>query len=99
MAEGPTQIDRRDWPAVVDAFESFFDGIGRVSTTEAAVEFSADGTGLSLDSDGTSRSFMPLHDLSSTWNRVGFDSAARCVHVWSDTAHYTYRVPPYLIPS
>lgn len=99
MTQPGDEINRADWQAIVSAFGDFFEGMGQVSVTEAAVEFNADGTGLALNRDGTSRSFMPLHDLASVWDRVGFDHTNYCVHIWSENAHYIYRVPPRLIPT
>lgn len=91
-------IERRDWPALVDAFHGFFDELrGAVEETEDAIEFDAGFTGLAISRDGSSRSFMPLHDLSATWESIEFDENSRKVTLAGGTATYTYRVPPQLL--
>ena len=93
-------IDRRSWPEVVSTFEEFFGALGEVSSTDEAVSFSAIprvDTALELRRDGTSSSFMPLHDLQSTWESVTFDSEALEVVLTDGSTSYRYRVPPALL--
>ncbi|MDJ0955065.1 MAG: hypothetical protein QNJ81_15405 [Acidimicrobiia bacterium] len=89
-------VPRADWPAVVDAFRSFFEPFGEVITSAEEAEFSAQGTGLAVRHDGTSKSFMPLHDLEAAWETIVFDRKAHEVKLVGPNATYTYRVPPYL---
>ena len=94
----PIRIERADWSAVVDAFGRFFAGLrGAVTETEDELAFEAGFTGLAINRNGTSRSFMPLHDLSATWVAIEFDDDAHEVTLIGDGATYTYRVPPQLI--
>lgn len=91
-------IERSDWDDVVAAFRRFFEPLGDVSVTEASVAFAAPraGTGLEIDRDGSSRSFMPLHDLTLTWDVVEFDHDQGLVRLEAAGGVYTYRVPPSL---
>ena len=92
-------IDRRSWPEVVSTFEDFFGGLGKITSTDEAVSFSALprlNTTLELRRDGTSSSFMPLHDLESTWESVTFDSNAFEVVLTDGATSYRYRIPPVL---
>ncbi|MDJ0663112.1 MAG: hypothetical protein QNJ75_01045 [Acidimicrobiia bacterium] len=89
-------VARIEWPAVVASFRAFFEPLGEVVTSEEEVEFSAKGTGLALRQDGTSKSFMPLHDLEAAWDTIVFDREADEVKLVGPNATYTYRVPPYL---
>ncbi len=76
MSTDPTSVARTDWPAVVAAFRTFFDPLGSVTVDDDEVEFAAAGTGLAVRRDGTSKSFMPLHDLEASWETMVFDHAA-----------------------
>ena len=94
----PTRIERDEWSAVGDAFARFFEGLsGAVTKTEDEMEFDADFTGLAIHRNGTSRSFMPLHDLSARWDAIEFDDAAHEVTLIGKGATYIYRVPPQLV--
>ena len=90
---------RRDWDAVVAAFRQFFEPLGDVSVTPDSVAFAAPhaGTGLEIDKDGTSQSFMPLHDLSARWDVIEFDHDQHVVRLEAEGGVYTYRVPPSLL--
>ena len=90
-------IDRSAWDEVATAFSEFFDGIGTVHITDDGAAFEANGTGFSIRRDGTSRSFMPLHDLTSQWDQIRFDHEAHEVELISDSGRYLYRVPQRLI--
>lgn len=94
-----TPIDRSSWTSVETAFAAFFRDLGDVETDDRSVAFSAPhaGTGLTLNRDGTSTSFMPLHEMGGRWTRVTFDSAAHEVVVDGAGFSYTYRVPPALL--
>jgi len=92
-----TRITRSDWPDLVAAFKEFFAGIGSVATSAEEAVFDAGMTGLALNRDGSSRSFMPLHGLEATWDAVVFDQESREVTLLSDSSKYVYRVPPGLI--
>jgi hypothetical protein len=93
----PAGIERDNWTAVVEAFNGFFDGIGgTVRETSDEIEFDAGFTGLAIHRNGTSRSFMPLHDLRARWEAIEFDDAAHEVTLVGADATYTYRVPPQL---
>ncbi len=96
MPPEPVAADRLDWAAVVAAFREFFEPIGDVATSSDEAEFVADITGLAIRRDGTSRSFMPLHDLEAAWETIVFDRAADEVKLIGAGATYTYRVPPQL---
>ena len=89
-------ISRDDWSAVVDSFRGFFAPLGEVVASEDEVEFVADVTGLAVRRDGTSKSFMPLHDLEAAWDTIVFDRKAGEVRLIGAGATYTYRVPPKL---
>ena len=93
----PTRIERNNWPAVVGAFRRFFDHLGgKVRETSDEIEFDAAFTGLAINRNGTSRSFMPLHDLSTKWDAITFDDTAHEITLVGDGATYVYRVPPEL---
>lgn len=89
-------VARSDWSTVVVAFRGFFEPLGEVVASEDGVEFKADITGLALRQDGTSKSFMPLHDLEAAWETILFDHEACEVRLIGAGATYTYRVPPQL---
>lgn len=91
-------ISRVSWPAVVAAFTEFFDGMGDVRVSEDTVSFEAPETGLSVGRDGSSRSFMPLHGLTLTWDTVVFDKERFEVRLVGSQATYSYVVPPNLRP-
>ena len=91
------RFTRDEWPAIVDAFQEFFAGMGEVATTSDEVAFVSKETGLSMSPDGTSRSFMPLHQLGARWNEVHFDVAEHVVTLSGDGVTYAYRVPPALL--
>ncbi len=91
-------IERHDWSRVVSAFARFFAELtGTVGETDDEIEFDAGFTGLAIHRNGTSRSFMPLHDLSARWEAIKFDDTANEVTLIGDGATYTYRVPPQLL--
>ncbi|NNC93162.1 MAG: hypothetical protein HKN80_11805 [Acidimicrobiia bacterium] len=92
-------IDRSSWSAVAGAFSSFFTGLGAVAADDRRVSFSAPGagTGLTLSRDGTSESFMPLHEMGGRWDRVAFHADDQAVVVEGDGFSYTYRIPPALL--
>ena len=94
-------ISRDQWPEVVMAFSSLLGQFGDIKTTDDQVSFAAPaaGTGLSLSRDGTSYSFMPLHEMGGRWDRVGFDKDRLEVAVEGDGFSYTYRVPGSLATS
>ena len=96
MSSDVTTVVRSDWPAVVGAFREFFKPLGEVIVSKDEVEFSSDITGLALRRDGTSKSFMPLHDLEAAWEEIAFDLQADEVRLTGVGATYTYRVPPQL---
>ena len=89
-------IDRGDWQAVVERFRAFFEPLGTVEGGEDRIRFDAPmaGTGLEIGKDGTSRSFMPLHDLDARWDAIRFEEGT--VVLVGDGVSYTYRVPPSL---
>ena len=89
-------IPRDEWDRVVDAFATFFEGVGDVTAGPDEVSMTADETGIALARDGSSRSFMPLHELGLRWETVAFDEDADAVVLAADGATYTYRVPPSL---
>ena len=93
MAEA---IPRSEWDRVTAAFAAFFAGVGEVAVGPDEVAMTADETGIALARDGTSRSFMPLHELGLGWETVTFDEDADAVVLAADGATYTYRVPPSL---
>ena len=97
MPEHVTTIPRNDWHAVVAAFSEFFAGVGNVTAAGDSVVFAAGDTGLSLNRDGTSQSFMPLHELGARWDAVTFDSDAATVELRSSGVSYLYRVPSRLL--
>ncbi len=92
-------IERTSWPEVIAAFATFFDGMGQVQTDAETATFESAGTGISVSSDGGSRSFMPLHDLALTWETVVFDTDRYEVRLEGAGGTYTYIVPPNLRPS
>lgn len=91
-------IPRTAWLDVTEAFRTFFDGLGEVTLSDDTVAFDGGDTGLSLDRDGTSRSFMPLHQLGARWEQVRFDQARWQVVLTSEEMEYSYTVPPRLRP-
>ena len=91
-------IPRESWTDVVSGFTDFFEGMGEVRITDATASFDAPETGLSVSSDGSSRSFMPLHGLTLTWDTIVFDAERSEVRLAGSGATYTYVVPPNLRP-
>jgi len=91
-------IARTSWPDVVAAFTRFFAGLGVITVEDGTVSFDAPDTGLSVGSDGTSASFMPLHGLSLTWDTIAFDAHRWEVHLVGPGGTYSYVVPPSLRP-
>ena len=89
---------RSRWDVLVAEFVTFFDGLGKVEVNENAASFTAQqaGTGLTLNRNGTSASFMPLHEMGGRWEQVAFDRAKHEVVVEGDGFSYRYRVPPSL---
>jgi hypothetical protein len=94
MFEAP--IPRSEWSEVLTAFTGFFAALGEVSVEAGTVSFEAPGTGLSVSSDGTSESFMPLHGLALRWETIAFDVHGREVRLEGPGGTYTYVVPPSL---
>jgi hypothetical protein len=90
---------RSEWDELTAAFRRFFERAGRVEVDGAEAAFAAPGTGFSLRADGTSNSFMPLHRFGATWDEVEFDFESHEVHLRSESAVYTYRVPEDLLPN
>ena len=86
------------WAEISETFAAFFGPLGSVRIEVNEVSFAAGDTGLVLGSDGTSRSFMPLHELGTRWDSVVFDASAWRVVLTSDDIEYIYRVSPRLIP-
>lgn len=97
MTSRPTRIQRADWAALLGEFERFFSGLGSVTVSEDEAEFVAGFTGLALQRDGSSRSFMPLHNLEAAWSEVEFDYDQHLVTLRSEGTRYEYRVPPNLL--
>lgn len=95
--EDDVSILRSDWEKVVETFQHFFESLGELKVTAEELSFSATDTGLSLHRNGTSRSFMPLHELGARWDEVAFDKPAWQVTLLADGLEYTYRVPPRLV--
>lgn len=93
---GGLSVSRSEWRRVTAEFLEFFAGLGEVVVTDGEVNFRADDTGLSLAADGTSRSFMPLHDLGARWDRVTFDRENWRLVLAAEGFEYTYRVPTRL---
>lgn len=93
-----TPIPRTSWPDVVAAFTRFFAGLGETAVEDGTVSFEAPDTGLSVSSDGTSESFMPLHGLSLTWDTIAFDTHRWEVRLVGPGGTYSYIVPPSLRP-
>ena len=89
-------ISRESWTDVVSAFTDFFEDMGEVRVTGDAVSFEAPETGLSVNSDGSSRSFMPLHGLELRWETIEFDAELCEVRLAGSGGTYTYVVPPNL---
>ena len=92
-------VRRADWAEVIRRFEAFFEGLGDVTVNDDVAAFDGPptvGTGLALQRDGTSTSFMPLHGLEARWERARFDAAAGEVILEGTGMTYTYRVPPAL---
>lgn len=97
MSAEPTTIARTDWPTVVATFTEFFGSMGDVTVTDSEAEFRAEGTGLALRRDGTSRSFMPLHSLEAGWESIAFDAARNRITLIGANARYTYQIPSRLL--
>ncbi len=96
MKDPARSARREDWDHLVRRFCDFFQGAGTVETSDDAVVFRAASTGLELHRNGTSTSFMPLHELGARWDEVSFDDEAGEVQVRGDGTLYTYRLPPKL---
>lgn len=96
MTNAPPAIPRANWDAVSREFARFFAGMGGVRIDEHVAEFTAPDTGLNLERDGTSHSFMPLHELGARWEEVAFDHDAGVVELRNGDMSYRYRVPPRL---
>lgn len=97
MTASPPPISRSDWEAVISAFATFFAGLGHVRVDEEVAEFSSDETGFHLRRDGTSRSFMPLHELGARWEEIVFDREAHAVELRAAEMSYRYLVPRRLL--
>ena len=91
-------VARDDWATVVASFRRFFEPLGEVVESPDEIEFIADITGLAVRRDGTSKSFMPLHDLEAGWETIVFEHEAGEVRLIGAGATYTYRVPSNLRP-
>ena len=94
-----TPIPRTSWPDVVAVFTRFFEGLGEVAVEDGTVSFEAPDTGLSVSRDGSSKSFMPLHGLSLTWDTITFDPTRWEVRLAGPGGTYSYVVPPSLRPN
>lgn len=81
---------------MIVAFREFFEPIGNVTVSPDEIEFASAVTGLAIRRDGTSRSFMPLHDLEAAWETVVFDHDGDEIKLIGAGTTYTYRVPPQL---
>lgn len=92
-------VPRHNWADVVAAFRRFFEPLGEVTETESSIAFAAPraGTGLDLGKDGSSRAFMPLHDVQLSWDVVEFDHDQHVVRLEAAGGVYTYHVPPSLL--
>ena len=97
IVSAPLSIERSDWDSVVSSFEHFFAGLGTVEIGDGRASFSAEGTGFELARDGTSRSFMPLHESNLAWDRVTFDQGEMTVTLTDGRSRYRYRVPERLV--
>ena len=89
---------RSQWEELTAEFRAFFEGAGLVEVDEMEAVFTAPTTGFAVRADGTSRSFMPLHRFGATWDEIDFDFATHEVHLRSETAAYSYRIPADLLP-
>jgi hypothetical protein len=81
------------WDGLVEEFSRFFDGRGDVHVSRDELTFRTSISEFSLRRDGTSRSFMPLHEFGSRWEEVEFDPKGREVWLRGVDTTYTYRVP------
>ena len=90
-------IERSDWDSVASSFEDFFHGLGTVEIEGGRASFKAQDTGFELDRDGTSQSFMPLHESNLVWDRVTFDQGEMTVTLTDGRSSYRYRVPERLV--
>ncbi|MGI9667484.1 MAG: hypothetical protein ACR2N2_10330 [Acidimicrobiia bacterium] len=97
MSEQTIDID--DWQAVADAFRHMFAGLGAIVEDPTGIRFLAEETGLDLGRDGTSRSFMPLHESRLRWDTITFDEAEREVLLTDGCSTYLYRIPSNLATS
>ena len=88
---------RSEWDELTAAFRRFFQGAGQVEIDESDAVFTAPTTGFSVRADGTSRSFMPLHRFGAAWDEIEFDFESHEVHLRSEAATYTYRIPENLL--
>lgn len=89
---------RSQWDELTDAFRAFFGVAGNVQVTATDAVFTAPDTRFSIQVDGTSRSFMPLHRMGTAWDEIEFDFEEHEVHLRSESASYTYRIPANLLP-
>lgn len=90
------RITREDWDELAQTFREFFADLGVVTISDDELVFDGGFTGLAVARNGSSRSFMPLHDLSASWDRVDFAADGSTVKLEGDGLAYTYRVPPGL---
>ena len=93
-----TPIPRTPGPMSLRPSRAFFAGLGEDGVEDGTVSFEAPDTGLSVSSDGTSESFMPLHGLSLTWDTIAFDTHRWEVRLVGPGGTYSYIVPPSLRP-
>ncbi len=88
---------RSQWDELTEAFQAFFEGAGHVEVTSTDAGFTAPNTGFSIQIDGTSRSFMPLHRMGTAWDEIEFDFEENEVHLRCESVSYTYRIPADLL--
>ena len=92
------EFDLSDWGTMCLAFSEMFEGLGDVSTSEDTLSYSSYPhdvtTGITITSDGSIIANMPLHNITSKFDRIQIDSSMHCIRLIGPSLDYTYTIPP-----
>lgn len=88
-------VQVQDWSTVLDAFVSFFEGHGAISSDAEAVGFTASRprTGVTIRRTGQVSAYMPLHAVEIQASRLVFNEAQGELRVEGASGQYLYRRP------
>ena len=88
-------VQVQDWATVLDAFASFFEGHGAISSDAEAIGFTASRprTGVTIHRTGRVAAYMPLHAVELQVSRLIFDASQGELRVEGASGQYLYRRP------